>query len=821
MLPELLANPGDFMFRRIAIVIMLLIAAIFSAVIVTEVIAAPSPWAHADLIYHSAGRTQAQWEQHLMRVNASGQFTGQWLFDAVILTTQDIDGQDIMYASLTGAQLSDLLTQEFSDAAALNSAAAALAAQYGAPPKPIRVALAMPWLSPADTSLTLPGASSVQNMAAPAQRMAAATWYLSQVQSMAKTANWTELSLYGVYNQREDASPAEGDPAYLTLYNAQAHAMGLSTIWVPYYDAPGAFSGASYGFNVTDVQPEYSFRDAQYEGTVNDSRLYSAGYKMAGQGQATEYELSSQGNSVTEEQIAHQYLAVAQFTGASAYPQVFFTGLSSDLFDQVSSASAVDASEWQTYTDLTNYLAGQAITNTDIALPWAPVTTAAGALQQTWSPAAATPVTSFRLDFNDPNPATPWRGQVTVTVTGPGGTRSSYAVRTGTDTVNPSYNSVFVPLPAAANGNNTVTSATVTVTRQSGSPWPNVMRAVAGLYDPPMIANGNYGATSSTTGPAAQSGQYADSQPTSTGYYAGKLTDGQVSPSGTWAWSGDMGWNSEGGPFSVTINLGSPQVIGSVNLITHFDQAAGVNWPNNVNASAGTNCAPQNTGIPGQSCAPAGTSGAATLTSHPVTGGSDASDTAGTISLPMYSVTGQYVTITGTCTGWCLFDEMQVLNPAGAVISTGHTYTVTPTPTNGPGGGTTYGDDDYKLTDGTVIPVYGPQFADALDGTTANNSLTAQATWITPHTPTTATAWMTAPSSTYGVILPPTITIAWRNAAGIWQAGTAVTTSTSTSPAPSATLTLPAGAQVTGIKATIPGGGSSADWYFISQLSTQ
>ena len=63
-----------------------------------------------------------------MQVNAAGQFTGKWLFDAVILTTQDVDSQDIMYAALTGTNLSDLLTQEFADAAALNSAAAALAA---------------------------------------------------------------------------------------------------------------------------------------------------------------------------------------------------------------------------------------------------------------------------------------------------------------------------------------------------------------------------------------------------------------------------------------------------------------------------------------------------------------------------------------------------------------------------------------------------------------------------------------------------------------------------------------------------------------------
>jgi hypothetical protein len=410
---------------------------------------------------------------------------------------------------------------------------------------------------------------------------------------------------------------------------------------------------------------------------------------------------------------------------------------------------------------------------------------------------------------------------VTVSVTGPGGTRTAYAVRTGTDTVNPSYNSVLVPLPAAANGNNTVTSATITVSRQSGSPWPNIMRVVAAIADPPAIANGNAGATSSATGLTAQSGKYADSQPTYQGYYAGRLTDGKVSPSGTWGWSGDMGWNSESGPFSVTINLGKSATIGSVKLITHADQMAGVNWPNNVSVSVGSTCAPQNTGISGQSCQPTGTSGQATLTSNLVTGGSDASDTAGTISLPMSSATGQYVTISGVCTGWCLFDEMQVLSTSGSVISTGDTYTVTPQPTNGPGGGTTYGDDDYKLTDGAIIPGYGPQFADALDGMTANNGGTFQTTWLDPHKASTATVWMTAVNNSYGVILPPSVTIQWRNASSVWQTGTAVTPSTSCGPSPCARLTLPSGAQVTGVKVTFPSGGSAANWYFLSEISTQ
>ena len=819
------------MVRRIVLACLLAAAALFTVIApamgasaATKAASATSSansWHHAPLIYHAAGRTQRQWEQHLMQVNAAGQFTGKWLFDAVILTTQDVDSQDIMYAALTGTNLSDLLAQEFADAAALNSAAAALAASYGAPPKPIQVAITLPWLNPADASVTLPGTSTAENLSVAAQRMSVATWYLQQVKSMAQAANWSRLSLYGIYYQREDAAAAEGDPAYIASMNTEAHSLGLSTIWVPYYDAPDAFAGASLGFTVTDIQPEYSFRDAQYEGAVNDSRLYSIGWKAAGQQQAPEYELSSQGNSRTEQQIAHQYLAIAQQTGAAAYPQVFFDGLSSDMFDQASGQPAVDASEWQTYTDLANYLAGQTITSTDIGVPWSPVTTAAGTLQQTWTPATPAAFTSFRTDFNDASPATPWRGQMQVTVTGPGGTRSAYAVRTGTDTVNPSYDSVFVPLPAAADGNNTVTSVTITLSREAGSPWPNVMRIVAATADPPVIANGNYGATSSSTGPQAQSGTYADSQPTYQGSYAGKLTDGKVSPSGTWAFAGAMGWNSESGPFTVTINLGKAQPIGSVHLITHADQGAGLNWPNNAAAAAGATCAPQNQGITGQSCQPAGTSGAATLASHLVAGGSSASDTAGTITMPMYSVTGQYVTISGTCTGWCLFDEMQILSPTGTVISTGGTYTVTPQPTNGPGGGTTYGDDGYKLTDGDIIPAYGPQFAAALDSFTASTGGTVQATWATPHTPSTATVWMTAADNNYGVILPPTVTISWRNASNTWQTGVTVTPSASCGPSACAKLTLPAGTQVTGIKATLPGGGPASDWYFISQLSTQ
>ena len=103
----------------------------------------------------------------------------------------------------------------------------------------------------------------------------------------------------------------------------------------------------------------------------------------------------------------------------------------------------------------------------------------------------------------------------------------------------------------------------------------------------------------------------------------------------------------------------------------------------------------------------------------------------------------------------------------------------------------------------------------------ADSGGTVQATWAGAHPATTATVWMTAPNSTYGVVLPGAVTVTWRNAGGAWQASTLVTPRANCGPSACATLTLPAGAQVTGVRATLAGGHPASDWYMVSELSTQ
>jgi hypothetical protein len=761
---------------------------------------ADASWQRSMLVYHRPDRDDNAWKRHLMRVSDTGEFTGQWLFDAAVLTTQSINGKDLMTGGLTTEDLDAVLDHAFADAARLDRAASALAGQFGKPATPIKVSITVPWIGPNDQ----------------ADRMAATTRYLDQIKSRAEAAGWQHLSLYGAYYHREDASDATGEAAYVRQFNEAAHARGLSTVWVPYYDAPNAWNGKDLGFDVVNVQPSYAFRSAQYEGHVDGGRLYAVGTQSAKQQQAFEYEVSGLGETRPESWNAHQYLAISQATGASAHPQVFFAGLDDDLFDRTTDRTSAVGERWWTYSDLANYLKGDSIRNLELGLPWSPTTLPDGSLQQVWIP---TPeqnldperLNSVRLDFADADPANPWKGRLTVQVNGLGGTHTVFGQRAGANDL-PGHHSVRVPLPVTITD---VNSLTITMSREGDTPWPTVHRLVAARYEQPAIGNGAAGDTTSTVRPV-QRGPYADSAPTDRIYAAGKLTDGAVSPNGSWSWDGVVGWNFYDGRFSVSISLDQPRPITTVELVTHSDQAAGMNWPHQVAADIATECAPRENGIPAHTVQAVGTSGKATLSTKPVEG--SPSEKSGTMSLPVAAVTGRCVTVTGAASGWLLVDEVRVKDDTGAVISTGRPYTLSPTPSVEQGDRVPYGDDSNKLADGAIATDFLPHFGQMLAGIPSDTGGRAEITWSQARAVTAATIWMTKPNNAYGVKLPSEITIQWRDETYQWQKGVPVAPTTSGEPSPYARLT-PVGARVTGIRAIFPAG--SPGWYMLSEISTQ
>jgi hypothetical protein len=761
---------------------------------------ADASWQRSMLVYHRPDRDDDAWKRHLMRVSDTGEFTGQWLFDAAVLTARTVNGKDLMTGGLTNEDLDLVLDQAFADAARLDRAASALAGQFGKPAAPIKVSITVPWIGPNDQP----------------DRMAATNRYLDQIRSRAEAASWQHLRLYGAYYHREDASGTTGEAAYVRRFNEAAHARGLSTVWVPYYDAPNAWHGKNLGFDVVNVQPSYAFRSAQYEGHVDGGRLYAVGAQSASQGQAYEYEVSGLGETRPESWNAHQYLAISQATGASAHPQVFFAGLEEDLFDRTTNRDSAVGERWWTYTDLANYLRGDSIRNLEIGLPWSPTAMPDGSLRQVWIPTpeqSLDPVrlNSVRLDFADADPANPWKGRLTVQVNGAGGTYTVFGQRAGANDL-PGYHSVRVPLPVTTTE---INSLTITMTREPDTPWPTVHRLVAARYEQPAVGNGAAGETTSTVRPV-QAGPYADSAPTDRKYAAGKLTDGAVSPTGTWSWDGSVGWNFYDGRFSVSISLDQPRPISRVELVTHSDQAAGMNWPHQVAAAIATKCAPRENGIPAHTVEAVGTSGQATLSTKPVEG--SPSEKSGTVSLPVGAVTGRCVTVTGAASGWLLIDEVRVKDDTGAVISTGRPYTISPTPSIEQGDRIPYGDDSNKLADGAIAADFLPHFGQMFAGIPSDTGGNAEITWTEPRAVTAATIWMAKPNDAFGVKLPSEITIQWRDEAYQWRNGVPVTPSTSGEPSPYAKL-APVGTDVTGIRATFPAG--SPGWYMLSEISTQ
>lgn len=778
--------------------------------------AAAAQWKRSLLVYHDEDRTDAQWQKHLMRVGPDGDFTGQWLFDAAVITAVDHHDKDLMYGRFTGDELAQILDTAFADAARLDAAASALTADHGAPPAPLQVSITLPWLDPGNHSLKLPGRSTTLDLGVQSQRVQAADWYLDQIKSRAQAAHWQHLALYGAYYHREELLDATGDTSFAKQLNTDAHSRGLKTVWVPVYGTPHAWDAASYGFDVVNVQPGQVFRSPQYGGEANGGRLYAVGTEAVKRSQSFEYEASTAGETQLETWASRQYLAVAQDTGASKYPQVFFTGLRDDMFDLITTQNSSVGDRWWCYKDLADYLAGQTIANLETGLPWPLQDQPDGTRVVQWTPPAPIDLWALRMDFTDQDPKQPWRGRLTVKVEGPGGTRTSFGQRTGSAEM-PPYQQVGVPLALSSAGDSTVSRLTITLSREPGSDWPRITRLVAARYIVPLIGNGVTGEPSTSSYPA-QSGPYADTAPTHLGFAAGKLTDGHVSPTGIWNWPGALGWNFYSGVFTVTVDLGQQRSVSEVELMTHYDQTAGIGWPVSPVALVGANAPARGQGLDSLTEKAAGSSGAPLRTAYAVP--DQPLQQTGTVSMKLAGVAGRYVTVVSHCVGWCLLDEVRVKDTGGVLRSTNRPYTVTPAPSAEQGEQIPYGDNSERLTNNAVTPEFQPQFGRLLDGIPTVSGGTAEVTWTVPRTVRAATIWFTKPNQVYGVTLPSSVALMWRDGNGTWSRQRSFNV-VADGASPHATLSLPPGTQVTGVRAVLPPIPGSYGWYMVSELTAR
>lgn len=372
------------------------------------------------------------------------------------------------------------------------------------------------------------------------------------------------------------------------------------------------------------------------------------------------------GQDRLENWIAHQYLAVAQSSGAAKFPQVFFVG--SDFFDRMGAGSRQNGDRWWAYSDLANYLGGLPIANMEIWISFGPndyQQVSTNVRSKNWIvPAGYEGITSIRLDFSDSNGY--WKGKLVVRL--PGSAFSAFSQRTGADTIDPSYNSVLTP---TANLNITAgMNLVIELHRETATtPWPTIIQMIAAKFEPPYLANPLFEDTSSSSVSVVE-GPYADNAPTHKQYAQGKLTDGKVAVGESWDWDGIMGWTLiPEGVFSITIDLG--QVVSSVadvRIWSHVDGSSAVRLPTKLGAFVATSCPPRVRGTLELGCPPTASSGPVEIIKID---GNNNNDDRYLLYLRFENVKGRWVTISGVPLAWFLLDEVEVRDNTGTVLSRG------------------------------------------------------------------------------------------------------------------------------------------------------
>ena len=113
-------------------------------------------------------------------------------------------------------------------------------------------------------------------------------WFIDYVISSFNKAGFENIQLNGMYWQHEVVpySVSEYEDDLIKAYNAYVHEKEYSSIWIPYYCAPGYETWKELGFDAAVVQNAYSF--IEYEegsetgpkkpGTVDDSLMQAKKY---------------------------------------------------------------------------------------------------------------------------------------------------------------------------------------------------------------------------------------------------------------------------------------------------------------------------------------------------------------------------------------------------------------------------------------------------------------------------------------------------------------------------------------------------------------
>jgi hypothetical protein len=224
-------------------------------------------------------------------------------------------------------------------------------------------------------------------------------------------------------------------------------------------------------------------------------------------------------------------------------------------------------------------------------------------------------------------------------------------------------------------------------------------------------------------------------------------------------------------------------------------------------------CAPVAKGISDQSCQPEYSFNNLQLTTKNLS----RTELSGVYSVPISNITSRYLTITGICSAWCLFDEFEVLDTSNFIVSVNKIYHLTPKPTYSLGSDKRkpdYGDNSRNLVDGIISDDF---YGSMVTGINASEIDYIQTIFPNPQKVSNRIIWLTKAQPSWSIYLPQKVSIQWRNGAFEWQNAIDVTPQDcGFSPCAKLVIGL---TSITGINASFPTTGWGG-WYMITEISS-
>ncbi len=225
---------------------------------------------------HRMDWTSEQFGPYVVYVGPDGG-QGKWLFDGFLfIEFKDARGQE--YAKGYGqkpaakehwAWLLDRYFEEGKALHALDEKIGEVAAGVGEPIRKRRVAITLP-----EPIVTLDAWGEVDgkmlNFSKAEDRVAAAAWYLDELEKRWAAAGFEHIELVGIYWVAETTAN-EGEQV-LPRVGELVRGHGWKFLWIPYWNARGAGDWKAMGFDAAYQQPNHFF----HPGKVADERLDEA-----------------------------------------------------------------------------------------------------------------------------------------------------------------------------------------------------------------------------------------------------------------------------------------------------------------------------------------------------------------------------------------------------------------------------------------------------------------------------------------------------------------------------------------------------------------